>query len=937
MMKWANKNLGLLGAESFQRFVSIQKNNELLKDRVVLRNALLDFIADFSNWDNSTNDEYILTAQRLVKSAQHSLAGSDVPMVVDPFAGGGAIPLEALRVGADVFASDVNPLSILINKTILQFAPKYGERLASDIENWVASASGQVSKALGDFYPDEKDGSKPIVYLWARTVISEAPDENNIPVEIPLIRSMWLSKKGELVALRWKRDLSGNVLTTENNVIYSNGTTLKVRRPVLEIFTPSSSSEVGKGTVARNAATCPVTGHVTSAKSVQTQLIERMGGAYDARMYCVVSVSPDRPGRIYRTPSEEQLHAYEKSMIQYKSKSSEVIDGISIFPDEVLPIMSGVFNAPIYGHKTWGSLFNYRQSLSLIEYIRIARTTIKDLGKIDKDYQKAFAAIVGILIDRLADLNAALCVWQLSTPNTAHVFGRWALPMIMDYGEVNPLAGAGGSPESSVWRISASLRDIAGSIKKSGEVVFASADEHPMPDDSVDLMFTDPPYYNAIPYADISDFFYVWLKRSIKSEYPDLFSDELIDKKFEICEMSGWDPIRYPHKDKQFFEDGMMRAASRAREYVKPTGLAVVVFAHKSTAGWEALLQALVDAGWVITASWPIDTEMASRLRAKKSAVLASSVHLVCRPRENQDGTIREDAVGDWREVLQELPIRIHEWMPRLNEEGIVGADAIFACLGPALEIFSKYARVERASGESVTLREYLEHVWAAVAKEAMTLVFKGVSAEGFEPDSRLTAMWLWTLRTDDIPESEDNSGPEESLDEDSDAGNKKTSGFELEYDAARKIAQGLGANLELLTNLVEVKGDTARMLSVAERAHFLFGKQTPLPAVTRTRGRQKQQALPGFEEVIEESVGFGLGGNTGKLGLTILDRVHQAMLLFGAGRSEAMKSFLVDEGVGQDARFWRLAQACSALYPRHTQEKRWVDGLLGRKKSLGF
>ena len=179
---------------------------------------------------------------------------------------------------------------------------------------------------------------------------------------------------------------------------------------------------------------------------------------------------------------------------------------------------------------------------------------------------------------------------------------------------------------------------------------------------------------------------------------------------------------------------------------LRPDGIGIIVFASKTTASWEAILKAVVDAGWIITGSWPIDTEMETRVAAQGQARLASSVHLVCRPRENPDGSLRTDEIGDWRDVLQELPRRIHEWMPRLAEEGVVGADAIFACLGPALEIFSRYSRVEKSNGDVVPLREYLEHVWAAVSNEALSMIFKDADAAGLEPDARLTAMWLWTL-----------------------------------------------------------------------------------------------------------------------------------------------------------------------------------------------
>ena len=273
---------------------------------------------------------------------------------------------------------------------------------------------------------------------------------------------------------------------------------------------------------------------------------------------------------------------------------------------------------------------------------------------------------------------------------------------------------------------------------------------------------------------------------------------------------------------------------------------------------------------------------------------------------------------------------RIRDWMPRLTSEGVVGADAIFACLGPALEIFSRYSRVEKASGEQVTLREYLEYVWAAVSKEALSTIFAGADASDFEPDARLTAMWLWTLSTE--PSSD-------SADTDDDAPAQASSGYTLEFDAARKIAQGLGAHLEQLKTLVEIQSNQARLLPVEERAPALFGKADLSASSSRQRKtRAKTQQLSLFEvaEDLDETASWG-DTEGAQLGATNLDRLHQSMVLFAAGRSQALKRFLVDEGVGQDTRFWTLANALSALYPATSTEKRWVDGILARKKGLGF
>lgn len=271
-----------------------------------------------------------------------------------------------------------------------------------------------------------------------------------------------------------------------------------------------------------------------------------------------------------------------------------------------------------------------------------------------------------------------------------------------------------------------------------------------------------------------------------------------------------------------------------------------------------------------------------------------------------------------------------------LADEGVVGADAIFACLGPALEIFSRYSRVEKASGEEVKLGEYLEQVWAAVAREALSVILEDADASGLEPDARLTAMWLWTLSSGTTTNVQGAAREDEETDETEAASPTETvTGYSLEYDAARKIAQGLGANLEKLHSVVEIKGNNARLLPVTERAKYLFGSDE---ARIPEQKRKKQAQLNMFAtlNMVEEEE--GLGATTApKAGSTVLDRIHQSMILFATGRGDALKRFLVEDGVGQAQRFWRLAQALSALYPSGSDEKRWVDGVLARKKGLGF
>jgi hypothetical protein len=447
------------------------------------------------------------------------------------------------------------------------------------------------------------------------------------------------------------------------------------------------------------------------------------------------------------------------------------------------------------------------------------------------------------------------------------------------------------------------------------------------------------PHY-AIQYADLSDFFYVWLKRSIQKEYPDLLSRTETPKSEEAVVQSPGDEYKEDGKNRAHFEAVMNQALRRGYEMTVSNGLGVIVFANATTEGWESLLDSLISTGWIVTASWPIDTERPGRVISSGRSVLSSSIHLVCRPRKSEESSLVEN-IGDWRDVLAGLPKRIHEWMPRLSTEGVVGADAIFACLGPALEIFSRYSRVEKASGEEVTLKEYLEYVWAAVAKEALNMIFEGADATGFEEDARLTAMWLWTLSTGNngngkIKPTED----DEELDEGEESIKSKqvSGGYILEYDAARKIAQGLGAHLEKLDSIVEVKSDTARLLPVSERTRYLFGKDEAQAPSAKSKKKNAQMRLGFMQEIEDFETKEGWGVKSSPIaGTTVLDRLHQSMILFAVGRGKALKRFLIEEGIGKDQRFWRLGQAFSALYPKSSDEKRWVDGVLAHKKGLGF
>jgi putative DNA methylase len=953
MRQWAAGHLRLMSNESYNRFVEIKKKPELASDNEILRRALLDFIADFANWDNSTKKEYLNISRILTQAAHEAVGGmpGTRPLVIDPFAGGGSIPLEALRVGADAFASDLNPIPVLLNKVMLEYMPKYGEQLADDVRKGGAWLKEQAEKELANIYPLDPDGATPIAYLWARTIRCEGP---GCGAEIPLMRSLWLAKRGNRsVVLKL-------VPNHENKQIQ---------------FEIVNSKEARGGTIRKGSATCPVCEFTIPNDRVRAQLAERHGGAADARLIAVVTTYPDRQGRHYRLPNHRDIEAIQKAKAILEGIVANYQGPLSFIPNELIsterpsPNARGLSAVSRIGMRRFSDLFAPRQLLWLA-YVA------DKLNQISAEQHPSISALLALALGRQADQHTSVVTWLASIEAVSHTFTRQAIQIAWDYVEPNPFSNSGGNWDGAIEWVAKVCESNNAAGLDAGTIQQLSATSHSLPSDSAAAFITDPPYYDSVPYADLSDFFYVWLRRALRQSEPELFGTDLTPKDEEAI----WNPSRIhtpsrQAKDIQFYERQMLKAFEEGRRLTMPSGIGVVVFAHKSTSGWEAMLSALIESGWIATGSWTIDTERGNRVNAIGTASLASSVHIVVRPREAVDGSPRVN-IGDWRDVLRELPIRIHEWMPRLTKEGVVGADAIFACLGPALEIFSRYSSVEKANGDKVTLKEYLEYVWAAVAKEAFKSIFEGADTTGFEEDARLTAIWFWVMKeaangngnhiaASELDDTEDDDGEKSTSAE----GKKTSQGYVMEYDAIRKLAQGLGVNLHNLSQpngIITIKGNTAMLNSVLSRASYLLGRQLSLfenKLGTRAGKRQErlstarlktvqqrqgqiydpQPALkfshleqPLFPELNQEDT-RSLLERLLENGSTMLDRLHQSMLLFAHSHSTLLRSLLVETRFASDPQFWRLAQALLALYPNGSDEKRWVEGVLSRKKSLGF
>ncbi len=699
-----------------------------------IQQGLLDFIANFANWENSMNQAWLNAGQALIKAAYEE----EVPLVVDPFAGGGSIPLEAIRLGCEAFASDLNPVSCLILKVMMEEIPRHGVELADKLRKAGTDIKMQAERALSDIYPPDSDGAKPVAYLWARTVRCEAPD---CGAEIPLLRSFWLCNKPKR---KW---------ALRPYVKRVDGLSPQVG---FEVFEPKNSEDVHTGTVTRAKATCLCCGAVLPPERVRTQLASEHGGAdvkFDdegnriggAMMTAVVTIQPNCQGRQYRLPVSTDYVAVRKAnkrVIRILEEwEREGKQDICPIPDEPLPPIGTLgFRVQRYGMLQWGDLFNARQKSSLVE-----------LGRLTNSYsEKDVRTLMAMAVNRCVVYNNTGTRWNLEGESVSQTFARQALPIVWDFAEPVPMGNASGSFNGAIKWVCRVVEIWSSS--GIGQTQQADATEHPLPDQTADVWFTDPPYYDAVPYADLSDFFLVWLKRSLR-DHPILQNsfepnNPLSPKQHEVVQ----DKTKKANgisKDRAWFEETMANAFAEGRRVLTENGIGSVVFAHKTTEGWEAILSGMIRGGWTITGSWPIATEMASRLRAIDSAALATSVHLVCRPRPENAQT------GEWADVLRELPLRVAGWMNRLQKENIRGADLVFACIGPALEIFSTYQAVETAEGREIELSEYLEKVWEVVGRTALEQVLgveetamRNGMAGVLEEDARLTALFLWTLQS---------------------------------------------------------------------------------------------------------------------------------------------------------------------------------------------
>ncbi len=723
-------------------------------------------------------------ARRLTQEAGRPITAEDIeagraprPKVLDMFAGGGAIPLEALRLGCEAHALDLNPVAHIIELCTLVYPQKYGKPdpnahgmtgpksdrgettwggLAEEVRYWGEWVLQRAKTEIGDVYPsipdprvppEEVGGDPqqrmgfaedvqgrltvragyliPVAYLWTRTVACKNP---SCRAEVPLVRQTWLCKKKErhvalkTVALKGAKRVRFEVLESES--VDGLG------------FDPGLGSKGGH-------ATCLFCG-----TAADDEYIRELGTAkkVGARLTAIVCVRPGSKGKVYLSgdaisggePDGEAIAARIQALCQ---RTGLTIPNEPINPIRPSPNARGLSAVTRHGLSTFGDLFSPRQQLVLLAFTAAIQQIPSQ--SLSPEHTAAIVAYCAGTLDRVISRYSTFTPWDASYEKIANVFGKHMLPMVWDYAEAVPVEDASGG-----WRTA--LADVVEAVRENEGIGIpaicerASATELPSPVGEVDAIITDPPYYDNIPYADISDFFYVWLKRSAGRQYPEHFASELTPKKSEATALAS----RHAgdmERARAEYESMMLASFRQAASVLKPGGPMVIVYAHKTTLGWSTLVDALRQAGFAVVEAWPLDTEYGGHLKAE-TASLSSSIFLVARKRT-------DNGRGEYEtHILPEITEIVRERVATLWELSVSGADLVIACVGAGLRAFTRYARVEYANGEEVPAERFLTEVEMVVLEAILGRLSKEVggnggqySLGGVDPATRFYILWRYT------------------------------------------------------------------------------------------------------------------------------------------------------------------------------------------------
>ncbi|MFX0013330.1 MAG: DUF1156 domain-containing protein [Promethearchaeota archaeon] len=712
---WARRPLAASRATTFAALIDLPSSSNR-------KNEIISLIKEIVPWNTVKFNlsAPIYQAQEFIQKQWHD----NVPKVLDPFSGGGSIPLEALRLGCETYASDLNPLAVFISKATVEWPQKVTRvNLASAVKRWSTHVFNEVKQEIGHFYPNDPDGSIPIGYLWARTIRCPNPTCQS---EMPLIKHFWLART-KTRQIAYKPIINKDLKTISFEIQENHNIAI----------------DPSVGTISRAKARCLFCNQVINAEKIRE--LAQQGKMYH-KMTVVILRSPKKPKKRYRAADakDNQIFTEAHEFLMKKVSKFEHID--SLLPDEELPPIGALgFGVRQYGMTKWRDLFNSRQQLALVTFLEQIK---RDYQIIAQEYQDSIdttphpiklsdiiLAYLSIILGRLADKNANLVVYNAYGEKIEHVFGRTALPMAWDYAELNVFSGANGDWLHQTDWVIRFLKNNRWRSTTTSTVSQASATNLPFSNEFFDAVLTDPPYFDNVPYSDLSDFFYVWFKRVIGDLFPDLFATPLTPKSKEIVANKG-----RQDNPKAFFEEMIGRSFREIYRVLKPDGIALIVYAHKSSEGWETMLKALIQAGFVVTASWPIQTEMKTRLRAKTSAALASSIYLVCRKYSQRE-------IGYFHEIQQEVEYHTQKRLQRFWNDGIRGGDFFISAIGPAMEVLSKYRQIERYSGESISFQDQLAYIRSISTNFLVNNLLQNQRLISIDKISQFYLAFRWTFQ----------------------------------------------------------------------------------------------------------------------------------------------------------------------------------------------
>jgi putative DNA methylase len=676
------------------------------------------------------------------------------------FAGGGAIPLEAARLGCEAYAVELNPVAHLIELCTVTFPQQFGADLADDVEKWGRKVLDATQKSVEDVTtriprghearalehrqldalgtrPDNGDFLSIVAYYWTRTARCPKP---GCQADVPLYRQTWLRRKESgYVALKPEPDHEKKVLR------------YRVVEAVSESglgFDPSEGSE-------SSSTVCPFC--TTTLDGAYVRKYGETKG-FGQQLMCVIALNPTGTGKLYI--ADESLANGEADREVIAEERSRVIEnelGNSSL-DELIPPTGNAGldtgNSYLYGIRTFRQMFTPRQRFTLLTMAREIQRAHDAMLKtgMPADRAKAVTTCFALWLSRLTDRLNAITRWDNSGEKIQGLTSMKRFAMMWDFPEVNIFGGASGDAWGSLEYITSAIRR-EGIYHNPTNCLRGSATELPFDDRFFDAVVTDPPYYNNESYSELSDVCYVWLRPTIGFLYPDHFAGQLTPKKAE-CVAAAY---RQGGKlaAKKFYEDTLFRSLQQAHRVTKAGGILIMVYAHKTTLGWSTLVDAIRRAGYEVSEAWPLDTEAKARVAHRGDAALASSIFLVARKRDSaQTGNYEEQV----RVQLEEI---VRERVETLWEMGISGADLVIACVGAGLRAFTRFARVEYANGEEVPAERFLTEVETVVLETILKRLSKevgsgdGYSLAGVDPATRFYLLWRYTYRSAELESGE--------------------------------------------------------------------------------------------------------------------------------------------------------------------------------------